>query len=118
MNATVCDGGTVFISCGATNVPVGSIPSWRVIRRYSNGSVMNDTTIPADDFKDNNVVDGLMWIPDNNTENSRLQVGPVNETYDQSSYQCTYLVVISSDIGTLTVAGEIFHYVCICVFIV
>jgi len=113
MNATVCDGGTVIISCGATNVPVGSTPSWRVIRRYSNGSVMSDMTIPGEDFKDNNnVVNSMEWIPDNNTENSRLLVGPVDETYNQSSYQCTYLGVILSDTGTLTIAGKIFYYVC------
>ena len=40
--------------------------------------------------------------------NSRLLVGPVNETYNQSSYQCIFTVGITnieSSVGTLTVAG-------------
>ena len=56
-----------------------------------------------------------MWVPDtttggNNAPNSYLRVGPVDETYNQSSYQCIFVISggddIMSNTGTLTVAGE------------
>ena len=40
--------------------------------------------------------------------NSRLLVGPVDETYNQSSYQCIFTTIsddVESSIGTLTVVG-------------
>ena len=55
--------------------------------------------------------------------NSRLVVGPVDETYNQSSYQCIFTTIsgaVESSIGTLTVAGTyVYTYVSmkICVFI-
>jgi len=113
MDTTVCDGNTVNISCGIDNSLFGFlVPNWR-IRFISNMIIAGDDIINNDD-------DGLEWIPDDNniTENDRLLVGPVNETYNQSTFQCIYSGVAASTIGTLTVAGEIFHYVCICVFIV
>ena len=118
VDTTVCDGNTVNITCGITNLPIGFIPTWRIIQRYSNGSVSSDMEIAGVNviYDDD---DGLVWIPDNNnTENSRLLVGPVDETDNQSSYQCIFSGVARSTVGTLTVAGKIFYYVCICVFIV
>jgi len=61
----------------------------------------------------NNNVSGLEWIRDDNniTENNRLLVGPVDETYNQSTFQCIYPLGdgISSTIGTLTVTGETYN---------
>ena len=62
----------------------------------------------------NNVNDGLEWIPDTTSgslmsPNSRLVVGPVDETDNQSSYQCIFAVgadTVESNVGTLTVTGE------------
>ena len=62
----------------------------------------------------NNDNDGLEWVADttsgvNMSPNSRLLVGPVDETYNQSSYQCIFAVginTIESSVGTLTVTGE------------
>jgi len=117
MDTTVCDGNTVNISCGYINNHLGEKPYWKIIKRDSNGDI-NIIIGPALAFTYN---DGLMWIHDkNNTENSRLLVGPVDETFNQSLYQCYFQTspTIYSSVGTLTIAGEIFYYVCICVFIV
>ena len=59
----------------------------------------------------------MVWIyDDNNTENNRILVGSVDETYNQLSYQCVILIfpIYYSTFGTLTVAGEIFH---ICTYV-
>jgi len=121
MNTTVCDGNTVNISCGVINDPVDVVPNWRIIKRGSNGSVISNMFISGTGFIVNNFkVGDLLWIRDiNNRENNRLLVGPVDETYNQSSYQCIFSIFdfVYSTIGMLTVAGEIFYYVCICVFI-
>ena len=57
--------------------------------------------------------DSLEWVADttsgvNMSPNSRLVVGPVDETYNQSSYQCIFTTIsgdVESSIGTLTVVG-------------
>ena len=57
--------------------------------------------------------DGLQYINDvssgmNTSPNSRLLVGPVDETDNQSSYQCIFVIGLDdfeSSIGTLTVTG-------------
>ena len=57
--------------------------------------------------------DGLQYIPDlssgmNTSPNSRLLVGPVDETDNQSSYQCIFNIALTefeSSVGTLTVTG-------------
>ena len=67
----------------------------------------------------NNVNDGLEWIPDATSgllmsPNSRLVVDPVDETDNQSSYQCSFALPggsVDSSIGTLAVTGM---YVSIC----
>jgi len=105
----VCDGNTVNIFCGIIKNPWGFVPHWRIIKRDSSGSVISDMDIRANDLDGD---DGLEWIYDlNNPEDNRLVVGPVDETYNQSSYQCVSSTnpVFSSTIGTLTVAGEILH---------
>ena len=59
---------------------------------------------------------------ENDAPNSVLRVGPVNETYNQSTYQCVFEVANNSDInstiGTLTVAGECAVYVSITVYLI
>ena len=60
-----------------------------------------------------NTTDGLEWIPDlANPNNSVLRVGPVNETNNQSSYQCIITILsgtVVSEVGTLTVLGEMMY---------
>ena len=60
-------------------------------------------------------INGLQWSPDltsgdNNSPNSKLLVGPVNKTHDQSSYQCSIFVAphgdVISSVGTITVVGK------------
>jgi len=112
MNTTVCDGNTVNMPCGYINNYYNVTPYWKIIKRDSSGSVISLKNIFAFDIF--NKHDGLMWIRDrNNLENNRLVVGPVNETYNWTSYQCVILTspAVYSSVGTLTVAGEIFYYV-------
>ena len=113
MNTRVCTGSIANISCGFVNDSVNFVPSWRIVRRSDDGSVISNMTVSASDIVSNNN-DGLEWVADttsgvNMSPNSRLLVGPVDETYNQSSYQCSFTVginTIESSVGTLTVASE------------
>ena len=113
MNTTICTGSIATISCGFGNDNVNFVPSWRIVRRSDNGSVISNMIVNANDIVNNNN-DDLEWVPDltsgpNNATNSKLLVGPVDETYNQSSYQCIFAVgvnSIESSVGTLTVTGE------------
>ena len=60
-------------------------------------------------------INGLQWVPDltsgdNNATNSKLLVGPVNMTHNQSSYQCIFHRgqggSFKSSVGTITVVGK------------
>ena len=112
MNATACIGSIAIISCGFDNVSNSFTPHWRIIKRSDDGSVISDVTLNEAAIN-NDDSNGLQYINDqssgmNTSPNSRLLVGPVNETDDQSSYQCIFnigLVVSKSSIGTLTVTG-------------
>ena len=113
MDTTVCNGAIAMIPCGFNNVnPKVTLPNWRIIRRNNDGSVISDMTISGLDIVTNSN-DGLEWVPDltsgeNMSPNSRLLVGPVDETYNESSYQCIFTSLINtteSSVGTLTVAG-------------
>ena len=113
MDATVCTGSVANISCGFINGdPNIVVPNWRIIRRSDDGIVISNTTVSGLDIIYNNI-DGLEWVADttsgvNMSPNSRLVVGPVDETYNQSSYQCIFSLIsgaVDSSIGTLTVAG-------------
>ena len=121
MDTAVCTGSASIVnfSCGFINAdPNLAVPRWRIIRRNADGSVMSDMTFEAIDIN-TNTNDGLEWVPDltsgsNNAPNGRLVVGPVNETYNQSSYQCSFVLgggttTIVSSIGTLTVTGMSIH---------
>ena len=127
MDTTVCTGSVVNISCGFINGnPNFVVPDWRIIRRSDDGSVISNMTISGSNII-NNDNDDLEWVADttsgvNMSPNSRLVVGPVDETYNQSSYQCIFTTLsgaVESSIGTLIVAGTyVYTYVSmkICVF--
>ena len=114
MDITVCIGSVVNIPCGFVNDSANFVPNWRIIRRSNDGSVISIMSVSGSDIV-NNVNDGLEWIPDATSgllmsPNSRLVVGPVDETDNQSSYQCSFALPggsVVSSIGTLTVTGMI-----------
>ena len=114
MDTTVHNGSIANISCGFVNAnPNSAIPDWRIVMRSDNGSVISNMTVIGSNIIRNNN-DGLEWVADttsgvNMSPKSRLVVGPVDETYNQSSYQCIFILLsgdVESGIGTLTVAGE------------
>ena len=111
-DTTACIGNIAIISCGFENVSNLFVPDWRIIKRSDDGSVISDATLSTTVINsDDN--DGLHYINDlssgmNTSPNSRLLVGPVDDTDNQSSYQCIFnigLDVSKSSIGTLTVTG-------------
>ena len=115
MNVTVCSGTKAKISCGYAGVsyPVKTRPNWRIIKRSNNSSVISNVTVSADDvFEDNS--DGLEFFisvnGDNDASGSYLSVGPVDDTYNNTSYQCIFTIndnIIESDTaGTITVIGK------------
>ena len=113
MDTTVCTGSVANTSCGFINGdPNIAVPNWRIVRRSDDGSVISNMTVSGFYIINNNN-DGLEWVADttsgvNTSPNSRLVVGPVDETYNQSSYQCIFTTIsgaVESSIGTLTVAG-------------
>ena len=100
--------------CGFTGAnPITTVPSWKIILRNDNGSVVSNITHHGFDIT-NRHVDGLQWSADlisgdNNSPNSKLLVGPVNKTHNQSSYQCIFTILhgsITSNVGTVTVVGK------------
>ena len=113
MNTRVCTGSIANMSCGFVNDSVNFVPSWRIVRRSDDGSVISNITVGPNDIVSNNN-NSLEWVADttsgvNMSPNSRLLVGPVDETYNQLSYQCIFSVgvnIIESSVGTLTVTGE------------
>ena len=120
MNVTVCSGTNAEISCGFTGVPYPSttIPNWywRIIKRNNDGYVISNETVNARDINAN-ITDSLIFyfvISNRNgfisAENSYLSVGPVDDTYNNTSYQCIFTIndtIIESDTaGTITVIGK------------
>ena len=112
-NVTVCSGTKAKISCGYTGVsdPFNTRPDWRIIKRSNNGSVISNVTVSGMDIRCNKI-DDLKFIctSDNNSANgSYLSVGPVDDTYNNTSYQCIFTIndtIIESDTaGTITVIG-------------
>ena len=106
------------VYCGFTGAnPIHVIPDWRIIFRSDNGSIINNDTIDGNDIA-YRLMNGLQWLPDltsgdNNATNSKLLVGPVNMTHNQSSYQCIFTILSSngsksviSDLGAITVVGK------------
>ena len=115
MNVTVCSGTKANISCGYTGVdPFNTRPNWRIIKRNNNGSVISNETVTGMDML-NNKTDGLesvYVIKNNYADESYLSVGPVDDTYNNTSYQCIFTIndnIIESDTaGTITVIGMCF----------
>ena len=120
-DATVCMNTKTEFNCGFLGAnPLHVVPDWRIVSRSENGSVISNVTHDGVDIAHKRI-NGLRWSPDltsgyNNATNSKLLVGPVNKTHNQSSYQCVIESIsgsIVSSVGTLTVVGEaiIFVYI-------
>ena len=105
-NITACIRSRVDIYCGF----IGGNPNfitvkWVITRINSDGSINNFT------IQGSNPVENYQWIPDlTNGSDSRLVVGPVDESFNHSTYQCLILLSngtsIPSTIGNLTVIGK------------
>ena len=114
MNVTVCSGTKAKISCGYTGVSDFFVtrPNWRIIKRNNDGSVISNVTVSGVDIFDDKS-DGLEFIfvirNYNGANRSYLSVGPVDDTYNNTSYQCIFTIndnIIESDTaGTITVVG-------------
>jgi len=108
----VCTNQLADCACGFVGVdPNFAVPDWRIIKRNRSGVVVSNVTINGGNII-RNTIDGLEWIPDlANPNNSVLRVGPVDETDNQSSYQCILISIfigtVSSTMGILTVLGEV-----------
>ena len=102
-NVTACIRSRVDIYCGFTGGNPNFITViWAITRMNSDGSISNFT------IQGSNPVENYQWIPDlTNGSNSRLVVGPVDESFDHSTYQCLILLSngtsIPSTTGYLTV---------------
>ena len=125
MNVTVCSGTNAEISCGFTGVSETSstLPNWfwRIIKRNNDGYVISNETVTVMDINANKT-DGLVFFivtHDRNgidsADNSYLSVGPVDDTYNNRSYQCIFTIndtIIESDTaGTITVIGTYVTYI-------
>ena len=113
MNVTVCSGTKAKISCGYTGVSdfFNTIPDWRIVKRSNNGSVISNITVSGVDIRRNKIDDLRFAVVenDNSADGSYLSVGPVDDTYNNTSYQCIFTIndnIIESDTaGTVTVIG-------------
>ena len=114
-DTTVCMNAIAEVYCGFTGVnPNLAIPNWRIVFRSDDGSIISNDTIDGYDTLDG-LINGLQWLPDltsgdNNATNSKLLIGPVNMTHNQSSYQCIFRRIAglaTSSVGTMTVIGKI-----------
>lgn len=112
-------GSIATFSCGFVNESANVQPLWNIIMRDDDGDVISDMNFTTAEINsDNNMgnEDDLVYIADGSSgplmsPNSRLRVGPVDQTFNQSSYQCIFElfifnISIASNIGTLTVIGE------------
>ena len=106
-----------IMPCGFVNESINIQPDWNIITRSDDGSVISSVTVTPNQINSDNSngnSDHLVYEPDvtsgpNNATNNRLLVGPVDETHNQSSYQCIFdlaLTDVISSSGTITVAGE------------
>ena len=120
MNVTVCSGTKAKISCGYAGVSdlFTITPDWRIIRRNNNGSVISNVTVSGVDIRSERIDDLTFAVitKDNRADGSYLSVGPVNDTYNNTSYQCIFTIndnITESDTaGIITVIG-MYMYVCI-----
>ena len=114
-DTTVCMNAKPKFNCGFSGAnPLHVVPNWRIAFRSEDSSIISNNTYIGLDIA-NGRINGLKWLPDitsgyNNAPNSKLSVGPVNMTHNQSSYQCIIRTVTSgsiiSSLGTMTVVGK------------
>ena len=111
-----------IMPCGFVNESINIQPDWNIITRSDDGSVISSVTVSPNEINSDNSNgnrDRLVYVPDltsgpNNASNNRLLVGPVDETHNQSSYQCFFELArgdIVSNNRTITVAGEYSVYI-------
>ena len=117
MNMTVCSGSVAQMSCDYTGAPDprNTRPDWRIIKRSNDGHVISNETVNAVIIRFNKT-DGLVFLAQvliNNSVIGRFLVGPVDDTYNNTSYQCIFTIndtIIGSDTaGTVTVIGMYVH---------
>ena len=117
MNVTVCSGRVAEMSCDYSGAPdpINTRPDWRIIRRNNDGHVISNETVNAAIIRVNKT-DGVVFLAKvliNSSVIGRLSVGPVDDTYNNTSYQCIFPVngtIIESDTaGTVTVIGMYVH---------
>ena len=110
----MCMNAIAECDCGFSGAsPHTTIPKWRIILRNDNGSVVSDVTHNGFDIGQEHI-NGIQWSPDetsgdNTSPNSKLLVGPVNKTHNQSSYQCIFETtsgLVLSSVGTITIMGK------------
>ena len=112
MNVMVCSGISAEISCNFIGAPdpFSTRPDWRIIKRNNDGHVISNETVNATMIRSNKT-DGLRFFTEvlNDNVSVRLLVGPVDNTYSNTSYQCILPIndtIIESDTaGTVTVIG-------------
>ena len=113
-DTTVCMNAIAKCDCGFSGAnPDHFFPEWRIIYRSNTGSVISNFTVNSVNII-HRPMNGLQWSPDltsggNNASNSKVLIGPVNKTYNQSSYQCifsTFSSAVISSVGTMTVVGK------------
>ena len=120
VNVAVCSETNANISCGFTGVsdPLSTFQNWcwRIIKRNNDGYVISNEIVKVLDINANKT-DGLTFFIIANIRNnitsansSYLSVGPVDDTYNNTSYQCIFTIndtIIESDTaGTVTVIGK------------
>ena len=119
MNVTTCGGRMAEISCDYSGAPdpLNTRPDWRIIRRNNDGHVISNETVNAAIIQ-NNRTDGLVFhvqVLSNDSVIGRLSVGPVDDTYNNTSYQCIFTIndtiIASGTAGSVTVIG-MYKYIC------
>ena len=111
----------LVMHCGYTGVdPYNTIPNWIRTIRNNDGST-RVITITATELI-SHTIPGHIWEPDlnsgpRNSTGSRLLIGPVDESYDQSIYQCSFSTLIgtiNSNPGMISVHGQFIHTYILC----
>ena len=119
MNVTTCSGNVAEISCDFTGAPdpFTTRPDWRIIKRNNDGHIISNETVNATIIRIDKF-DGLVFSSEVLISNSvvgNLAVGPVDVTYNNTSYQCIFTIndtIIESDTaGTINVIGAMHTYV-------
>ena len=100
------------INCGFHGAdPDTVVPDWRITKRSDNGSIVSNVSLSGQDIM-LNTFSGLNWVPDlDSGRDSKLMIGPINKTHNQSSYQYSIMTelgtTVTSDVGIITVVGKL-----------